>query len=48
VSELEELRDKFRKIANGHDNDFFRWAEVIDRHLAKQEETRDEARTKAD
>jgi hypothetical protein len=31
--ELVALRDKLRKIANGNDNDFFRWAEIIDRHL---------------
>jgi len=33
TQELETLRDTLRRIANGHDNDFAKWANVIDRHL---------------
>jgi hypothetical protein len=33
MTDLETLRDTFRKIANGHDNDFAKWANVIDKYL---------------
>lgn len=36
--ELATLRDTFRKIANGHDNDFAKWADIIDGHVVKDKE----------
>ena len=38
TKQLEELRDRFKQIANGNENDFSHWAEIIDKAIFKQKD----------